>query len=115
MVQKSVLEQALEDILLDESEFEKLKRMITQTITGKRSDKFLRHYIFKFLINKKDALLEFFPSYAKIENKTTINSQSEELEKELQERNELLSQLGIRINRIYTKLKEKEQELNKKE
>lgn len=108
MKQKSVLEQALEDILLNESEFERLKRVIAQTIAGKKSDKFLRHYIFKFLINKKDALLEFFPSYAKVENETTINLPSEEFQKELQEKNELLEQLGTRIHNIYTKLKDKE-------
>ncbi|MFW9946484.1 MAG: hypothetical protein ACFFBZ_08785 [Promethearchaeota archaeon] len=108
MDQKSVLEQALEDILLNESEFEKLKRVIAQTITGKKSDKFLRHYIFKFLVNKKDALLTFFPSYAKVENEATISLPSEELQKELQERNELLEQLGTRIHNIYIKLKEKE-------
>lgn len=110
MTHKSVLEQALEDILLDKSEFEKLKRIITQAIAGEKSDKFLRHYFFKFLINKKDALLEFFPSYAKVENKTHINLPPEELEKELQERNELLEQLGTRIHNICNKLKEKGQE-----
>jgi len=109
MKQKSVLEQALEDILLNESEFDKLKRIINQALTGEKSNKFLRQYIFKFLLKKKDALLEFFPSYAKIENDTNNTLPSEELQKELQEKNEFLEHIGTRINNIYKKLKEKEE------
>lgn len=110
MKSKSVLEQALEDILLNESEFDNLKRIIKQAITGEKSDKFLRQYIFKFLIKKKDALLQFFPSYAKVENDTNHNTlPSKELQKELQEKNEFLEQVGVRINNIYKKLKEKEE------
>ncbi|MFX0025319.1 MAG: hypothetical protein ACFE8M_02815 [Candidatus Hermodarchaeota archaeon] len=103
---KTLLEDALEDVLLNKEEFDNLKFVIKQTVTGKISEKIFREYILKSRIKMKDDLLKFFPAYAKLEN-DTYNLQSDLLLKELQEKNSFLEQVAERLDSIYQGLKEK--------
>ncbi|MFX0019568.1 MAG: hypothetical protein ACFFAK_01945 [Promethearchaeota archaeon] len=103
----TILEDALDDVLLKKEEFYKLKLIINQAVSGKISEKQLREYILKSRIKMKEDLLKFFPSYVRLENDTHHNLTSDRLLKELKERNEFLEQIGGRINTIYHGLKEK--------
>ncbi|MHA2429424.1 MAG: hypothetical protein ACXACC_00185 [Promethearchaeota archaeon] len=104
---KTILEDALDDVLLNKEEFNKLKLVIKQVVSGKISEKKLREYILKSRIKIKDDLLKFFPSYAKLENDTHNGLPSDVLQKELQEKNVFLEQIAGRIDTIYQGLKEK--------
>lgn len=104
---KTILEDALDEVLLNKEEFNKLKLIIKQVVLGKISEKKLREYILKSRIKIKDDLLKFFPSYAKLENDTHFGLPSDVLQKELQEKNIFFEQIAGRIDSIYQGLKEK--------
>lgn len=104
---KTILEDALDELLLNKVEFSKLKIIIKQAVSGKINEKKLREYILKSRIKIKDDLLKFFPSYAKLENDTNHSLPSDVLQKELQEKNVFLEQIAGRIDTIYQGLKEK--------
>lgn len=104
---KTILEDALDDLLLNKVEFSKLKIIIKQAVSGKINEKKLREYILKSRIKIKDDLLKFFPSYIKLENDTHHDLPSNVLQKELQEKNVFLEQIAERIDTIYQGLKEK--------
>ena len=104
---KTILEDALDEVLLNKVEFSKLKIIIKQAVSGKINEKKLREYILKSRIKIKDDLLKFFPSYVKLENDAHHGLPSDELQKELQEKNMFLEQIAGRIDSIYQGLKEK--------
>lgn len=104
---KTILEDALDEVLLNKVEFSKLKIIIKQAVSGKINEKKLREYILKSRIKIKDDLLKFFPSYVKLENDTHHGLPSDVLQKELQQKNMFLEQIAGRIDIIYQGLKEK--------
>ena len=107
MKMKTILEEALEDVLLNKEDFNNLKLMIKQAVSRKISEKSLREYILKSRIKMKDDLLKFFPSYAKLEHESQCNLPSDVLLKELEEKNSFLEQVAGRLDSIYQGLKGK--------
>jgi len=110
---KEFLYDMLEKILFDENQLTKLKDGIEEVSTGRLSPKLLRKRIIELRVEIVEKLLELFPFYLKqitvnhkinqvTEKKLTSTPSSEEL----QEKNELLEQVAIKINSIYDKLKE---------
>jgi len=110
---KEFLYDILEKILFDENQLTKLKDGIEEVSTGRLSPKLLRKRIIELRVEIVEKLLELFPFYLRqitanqklnenIEKKLISTSSSEEL----QEKNELLEQVAIKINSIYDKLKE---------
>ena len=107
------LYEMLEKILFNEVQLTKLKNGIEEVSTGRLSPKLLRKRIIKLRVEIIEKLLEFFPFYFKqitatqrinefTEKKITSAPSSEEL----QEKNELLDSVAIKLNSIYEKLKE---------
>ena len=58
---KTILEDALDELLLNKVEFSKLKIIIKQAVSGKINEKKLREYILKSRIKIKDDLLKKYP------------------------------------------------------
>lgn len=105
-----IFERALEDVLLNKTELNNLKSIIKDVASGKSSDKLLREEIVKTRISMMKDLLKFFPYFTtsvKDTNKTFM--QINTLQKELQEKNAFLEQVGQRINNIYNRLKKQDQ------
>lgn len=110
---KEFLYDMLEKILFDENQLTKLKDGIEEVSTGRSSPKSLRKRIIELRVEIVEKLLELFPFYLKqitanhkineVTEKKLISAPSSE---ELQEKNELLEQVAIKINSIYMKLKE---------
>jgi len=110
---KEFLYDMLEKILFDENHLIKLKDGIEEVSTGRLSPKLLRKQIIELRVEIVEKLLELFPFYLKqitvnheineVTEKKLISTPSSE---EIQEKNELLEQVAIKINSIYEKLKE---------
>ncbi|MFX0142417.1 MAG: hypothetical protein ACFFDN_52740 [Candidatus Hodarchaeota archaeon] len=104
----------LEKILFNEESLNKLKTAINDLSKGQMSSKKFRTQLIENRVKILEKLLEFLPFY--LRQKTNVKSLDEfvgndseknQLSKELQERNELLEEIGLRVNNIFDKLKEK--------
>ena len=100
----SFLRELLERILFDEKELTKLKDGIVQLTMGNLSSRELKEQIIQFRTSFLEELLKFFPYY--LEQYSKKISASNEFDKNLQleERDSLLEDIGIRLQRLYKKL-----------
>ena len=110
MEKNTVLDDSIEKILLDPDSLETLKKTIDDVIIGKMIPReFRKMYIENRLIEKKK-LNRLFQFYNKQSIKLqsiqdfTQNTNNPQLEKELQERNQLLTQIGLWVKILYEKL-----------
>ncbi|MFW9819654.1 MAG: hypothetical protein ACFFE5_08600 [Candidatus Thorarchaeota archaeon] len=103
----------LEKIVFNEVQLMTLKKGIEKVANGYLNPKDLRKQIIELRVKLIEDLIEFFPFYLKqslTENKLnnyTDSNESSSLSEKLQEKNNLLEEVGLRINSIYKKLKEK--------
>ncbi|MFX1240842.1 MAG: hypothetical protein ACFFA7_06295 [Promethearchaeota archaeon] len=110
---KEFLYEMLEKIVFNEAQLTILKNGIEKVANGYLTPKDLRKQIIELRVKLIEDLIEFFPFYLKqnlIENKLlnfTDSNESSLISAELEERNNLLEEVGCRINNIYRKLKEK--------
>ncbi len=110
--QKQLLLEMVEQILLNEKELESLKVLINQLSAGKIESRQLKIAIIKSRANALKLILGIFPFFHKriinlqeIEKFTVENKISPEIIQELEEKNKFLEEIGIRINRIVSNLK----------
>ncbi|MFX1414150.1 MAG: hypothetical protein ACFFA2_09975 [Promethearchaeota archaeon] len=94
-------------IVLDGDELLKLKSLIKELKTGKIEDIVLRKAILKLGENTIDKLINFFPFYANLEHQRKNVKICAKLEKELNEKKKTLTELELKVDNIYRKLKEK--------
>jgi len=103
-----VLYENLEKILFKEARLISLKEGINKVAMGKISVRDFKDQFFKAQMQILKELFEFFPFYNKGVNATlALNSftDKKETSPDLEERNKFLKEIGIRIQRIYDKLK----------
>jgi hypothetical protein len=106
---KEFLYEMLEKIVFNEAQLMILKNGIEKVANGYLTPK----QIIELRVKLIEDLIEFFPFYLKqssIENKLSIftdSNNSSSTSAELEERNNLLEEVGCRINNIYRTLKEK--------
>lgn len=112
-LKKGLLYEMLEKIVFNEVQLMTLKKGIEKVANGYLNPKDLRKQIIELRVKLIEDLIEFFPFYLKqslTENKLnnyTDSNESSSLSEKLQEKNNLLEEVGLRINSIYKKLKEK--------
>ncbi|MFX0004442.1 MAG: hypothetical protein ACFE9C_04730 [Candidatus Hodarchaeota archaeon] len=106
------LEEMLEKILFDKDNLGDLRKALTKTRKGELSFSDLGKCILELRSRIMDRLLEFIPFHLKqaYTNNTLTefagkNSDSFQLEHELEERNSFLEKIGLKINSLYEKLK----------
>ncbi len=103
----------LEKIVFNEAQLIILKKGIDKVANGYLNPKDLRKQIIELRVKLIEELIEFFPFYLKqslTENKLTSftdSNISSQISKELNEKNNLLEEVGFKVNNIYIKLKEK--------
>jgi hypothetical protein len=99
----------VEQILLNEKELEKLKILINDLSAGKINSKQLRLAIIKSRAMALKRILDIFPFF----HKRIINQQeidkftgniNPEVTQELEDKDKFLEEIGIRINKIVSKL-----------
>ena len=110
--QKKLLLEMIEQILLNEKELESLKLLINDLSAGKIDSKQLKIAIIKSRSNALKRIINVFPFFHKriinqqeIDKFTVNNSIHPELIQELEEKNNFLEEIGIRIDRIANTLK----------
>ncbi|MFX0034281.1 MAG: hypothetical protein ACFE9I_01410 [Candidatus Hermodarchaeota archaeon] len=100
----------LEAILFDEDRLTSLKEAIHKVAMGKLSTRAFKDLFLKSQIQLFEKLVDFFPFCVKNMNTAlsldTITNQKD-LSPELEEKDNVIKEIGIRIQRIYEKLKEK--------
>jgi len=110
---KKILYGLLEKIIFNENDFDLLKKSIKELSIGKIEPKNLKKTIIQSRIKILDELLDIFPFYIEQMNKKqTIDeyikkNQNSDLFKEIKEKDEFLSEIALKIQTIFTKLKEK--------
>lgn len=103
----------LEKIVFNEAQLMTLKKGIDKVANGYLNPKDLRKQIIELRVKLIEELIEFFPFYLKqslTENKLTSftdSNISSQISEELDEKNNLLEEVGFKVNNIYIKLKEK--------
>lgn len=115
MQKENNLEEMLEKIVFDKDNLAILKTAINKVDSGEISLKELRQQIIDLRVRLLEGLIKYIPFYLKqttskksLVEFTMNNTNNNQLEQELKERNELLEKVGSRINRIYETLKHKE-------
>jgi len=107
----SILAALLEKILFDRRQLDVLKEAIDDVSTGKINSKELRERILRFRIQIKDKLCEFFPFYSKqmdVEDSFKLKFKPQiQSREDIKEKDQLLEEVSLRINNIYSKLKKK--------
>ncbi|MFX1502595.1 MAG: hypothetical protein ACFFDH_16660 [Promethearchaeota archaeon] len=100
------LEEMLENIVFDKANLSELKDFINKISTGEASLKELGKKIIELRARIFNALLKFIPYHQRL---TFTSDQGEnntpEIQQELLEKDELLDQIGSKINNSYEKLK----------
>lgn len=110
MDQKKLLLGMIEQIILNENELETLKLLINDLSAGKIDSKQLKIAIIKSRATALKRIFDIFPFYHKrIINQHEIDKFtseiSPELTQELEEKNNFLEEIGVRINKIVNCLK----------
>lgn len=106
------LRETLEKIVFNEELLDVLKNAIDGATADKMSSKQLKLLIIEQRTKIFEDLLEFFPY--QVENYLALNSLDEftsnqvdpELNRELEEKNQFLEEVSMRINRIHEKLRD---------
>lgn len=111
MQNKIDIEEILEKIVFDKDNLDDLKKVLMEARSGKISIKDLGKTIIKLRAHILEALKEFIPFHLKRESTskslaefTQRSPNSPQLENELEEKNQLLETIGLRINKIYETL-----------
>jgi len=112
---KKFLSNSLEKIIFNENDFNILKQTINDLALGLTEPKKLKETIINSRFRLLEDLLEFFPFYLKHDNiQLSVEEFTKESEnsdprvsEELKEKDDLLQELGHRIDNIYNKLKSK--------
>ncbi|MFW9826722.1 MAG: hypothetical protein ACFFEY_03770 [Candidatus Thorarchaeota archaeon] len=106
--EKEHLYEMLEKLVFDENQLLILKEKIEQVANGTLSSKLLRKQIIDFRMAIMERLLEFFPFYVKQSSTqkqlTNFLDHSNDKFEELEEKNRLLKEVSVRINKIYENL-----------
>ena len=118
LTQEKFLSNSLEKIIFDENDFNKLKQTINDLTLGLIEPKTLKEIIINTRFRLLEVLLEFFPFYLKHDSfQHSVKEYTNESEtpdppliEELKEKDELLQELGNRIDKIFNKLKGKHNE-----
>lgn len=110
--QKKQLLEMIEQIILNKQELETLKLLINDLSTGKIDSKQLKIAIIKSRANALKRLIDIFPFFHKrivnqkeIDKFTGNNTIDPGIIQELEEKNNFLEEIGIRINKIVNSLK----------
>ena len=110
--QKKLMIEMIEQVLLNEKDLESLKLLIKDLSVGRIDSKQLRIAIIKSRANALERIIEIFPFFHKrilnqqeIDKFTADNNSHPELIQELKEKNNFLEEIGIRINKIVSNLK----------
>ena len=110
------LNEMLEKLIFDEGDLKRLKTSIDNVVIGQTTKKQLREQIIESRGKIVERLLEFIPFYIKqwsIGNSINEFTSSPSidsnlgLEEKLKEKDKFLEEVGIRINKIHEKLKQK--------
>ncbi len=110
---KDFLYEMLEKIVFNETQLLTLKKGIEKVADGYLTPKSLRKQIIELRAKLIEELIEFFPFYLKqstTKNKLTSFTDLDDtslISEELEEKNNLLEEVGYKVNNIYKKLKEK--------
>jgi len=100
----------LENIIFNENDFNEFKSTIINVSTGIDHPRLLKEKIINSRLRILEDLLDLFPFYInQISKKKSIKEfieieKNPQLIKELQEKTELLTEIGSRIDKIYEKL-----------
>ncbi len=114
--EKKVLKKMLESYVLNEDDLIVLKNAINDLINGNISKKRFRTLIIQNKVKIVKEMLDLFPFYQKQLDKTSVvldnkvlkdNAKIKDLKTEIKEKDDFLHQSGIRINKIFKKLKSK--------
>jgi len=107
----TVLDDSIEKILLDPDSLETLKKAIDDVSIGKMIPREFRKMYFenrRIEIKKLNRLFQFYNKQSiKLQSiqDFTQNTNNPQLEKELQEKNLLFEQVGLRVKTLYEKLR----------
>ncbi len=108
-----VLNDMIEKVLFDEDQLNELKLIINQLYAGKLSPKELRGHILKQKerdLGKLFELISFFIKSEQPDNSSrefTYKSLDNEVLSKLQEKNEFIEKMGVRINSLVNNLNKK--------
>lgn len=111
MERNTVLDDSIEKILLDNETLAAIKKAIDDVSIGKMTlREFRKMYIEnrRIEIKKLNRLFQFYNKQSiKLQSiqDFTQNTNNPQLEKELQERNQLFEQVGLRVKTLYEKLR----------
>jgi hypothetical protein len=110
------LQKILQKILFREEDLVNLKKIIDQVHTRQESPKVLRKLIIDFRVSLIEKIIELFPFYSQqaseihlLDNSLKINRGEgrDKLQDELNERNYLLQEINLRINKFITTLRDR--------
>ncbi|MHA1915239.1 MAG: hypothetical protein ACW986_03815 [Promethearchaeota archaeon] len=110
------LQKMLQKILFREEDLTHLKSVIDKVHRGQESPKVLRKLIVDFRVSLIEKIIEFFPFYSQQASEIhLLDSSKQEIEEggntnlldELTERNRILQEVNLRINKFITTLREK--------
>ena len=107
---EEILYEMLEKIVFNEVQLTILKKGIEKVANGYLTPKDLRKQIIVQRVKLIEDLIEFFPFYVKqslTEQKLTSFTDTTSMKTELDERNNLLEEIGLKVDNIYRNLKEK--------
>lgn len=110
MEKNTVLDDSIEKILLDDETLAAIKKAISNVNSGLMTPReFRKMYIEnrRIEIKKLNRLFQFYNKQSiKLQSiqDFTQNTNNPQLEKELQERNQLFTQIGLRVKILYEKL-----------
>ena len=107
---EKLLSDLLEKILFNENDLNEFKTVILNGCTGNNHTRLLKEKVIRSRLRILEELLDIFPFYTNyIDKKRSIKNfidsdQNPEIIKDLLEKNELLTEIGGRLNIIYEKL-----------
>ncbi|MHA2475302.1 MAG: hypothetical protein ACXAES_18940 [Promethearchaeota archaeon] len=110
------LQKILQKILFREEDLVNLKEVIDQVHTRQESPKVLRKLIIDFRVSLIEKIIELFPFYNQQASeihlldsplKNNRGEESDKLQDELNERNDLLQEISLRINKFITTLRDR--------
>lgn len=113
MTEHNVLHNIIENVLFNEEQLDQLKQLINDLYDGHLTPKDFRTYIIRQKNHNVEKILELFPYYIRQTkmndslNQFTGDSLNDKTRNELQEKNEFIEHIGIRVNEIFKKLNKK--------
>ena len=111
MNEKANLNQQIESILFDEDNLDILKNSITSLSKGTLTTKRLKEQIIEFRLKAVQDIVKLFNFYHKqLTTSTSLdeytkNPNNQQLEQNLQEKNDFIQEIGKRVQNIHSKLR----------